>query len=334
MKRILPYSLALVSAFAISSQPGRAGDETWIQFPPGAAGGGKGAHVVFLSGDEEYRSEEGLPMLAKILSARHGFKCSVLFSVGSDGAIDPNKSDSLSGAEQLDTADAIVMLLRFRKWPDAQMKHFVDAVQRGVPVIALRTSTHAFQFGGGAYASYNQFGKKVLGEQWVDHWARHKSEATRGVIEPSAKGEAILRGVESIFGDTDVYEAYPPADAKILVRGQALKGMNPDDPPADYERKRSSDGQKQGINNPMMPVAWTREHKHESGKTSRIFCTTMGAATDLQSEGLRRLVVNAVFWGLGREVPEKADVSCVGEFKPTMYGFGGYRKNVKPADMK
>ena len=31
----------------------------------GKAGPGQGKHIVFLAGDEEYRSEEGLPMLAK-----------------------------------------------------------------------------------------------------------------------------------------------------------------------------------------------------------------------------------------------------------------------------
>ena len=46
----------------------------WIVYQ-GNEGPGKGKHIVFVSGDEEYRSEEGLPMLAKILAERHGFKC-------------------------------------------------------------------------------------------------------------------------------------------------------------------------------------------------------------------------------------------------------------------
>jgi glucose/arabinose dehydrogenase/azurin len=171
-----------------------------------------------------------------------------------------------------------------------------------------------------------------MGEEWVSHWGVHKKEATRGVIEPSAKNDPILRGVADIFGDTDVYEAYPPADAKILVRGQVLKGMKPIDAPADYKKKRATDKQEQGVNDPMMPVVWTRFYKNEKGKENRIFTTTMGSATDLQSEGMRRLVVNAVYWGVGLEVPRKADVAFVDEFKPTMYGFGGYRRGIKPAD--
>jgi glucose/arabinose dehydrogenase/azurin len=299
----------------------------------GCAGPGNGKHIVFLTGDEEYRSEEGLPMLAKILSQRHGFKCTVLFALDPDGTINPDNQTSLPGAEALDSADAIVMLLRYRAWPDEQMKHFVDAYKRGVPIIALRTSTHAFMFKEGPYLPYNTFGKRVLGEQWVNHWGKHKAEATRGVIEPAATNEPVLRGVSDLFGTTDVYEAYPPADAKILVRGQVLQGLSPDSAPADYTKKRATDQKEQGINDPMMPIAWTRVHQNEAGKQNKILCTTMGAATDLQNESLRRLIVNGVYWGLGLEVPAKADVQIVGEYKPTMYGFQGYVKGVRPSDL-
>jgi hypothetical protein len=298
-------------------------------------GPGAGKHIVFLSGDEEYRSEEALPMLAKILSQRHGFKCTVLFAQDPDGTINPDNAASLPGAEALDSADAIVMALRFRAWPDEQMKHFVQAYERGVPIIGLRTSTHAFKYPGNSkspYKSFTNFGKRVLGEEWVNHWGRHKEEATRGIIEPAAQDDPILRGVTELFADSDVYEADPPADVKILVRGQVLKGMDPVDPPADYKKKRRSGKEEQGINDPMMPVAWTRLFTNEAGKTNRIFCTTMGAATDLQNEGLRRLVVNAVYWTFGLDVPARANVAYVDDYKPAMYGFKGYRRGLKPAD--
>ena len=326
--KLLSRITAAVILFATVSHA-----EDWVVYP-GGEGPGAGKHLVFLSGDEEYRSEEALPALAKILSKRHGFKCTVLFAVDEDGTINPDNSKSLPGSEALASADGIVMSLRFRAWPSDAMKRFVDAYLAGKPIVALRTSTHAFQFPGNSeFASYNSFGKRVLGEEWVSHWGKHKVEATKGVIEPSAKDHPILRGVEEIFGDTDVYEAYPPADATILVRGQVLKGMKPDDAPADYTKKRVSDKMEQPVNDPMMPVVWVREHKNESGKTNKIVTTTMGSATDLQSEGLRRLIVNSVYWGLGLDVPAKSDVSFVDPFKPTMYGFKGAKKGIKPADL-
>ena len=309
----------------------------WVEYAA-KPGPGAGKHIVFLAGDEEYRSEEALPQMAKILSQRHGFKCTVLFSVDTNGVINPNAGESLSNAHALDSADAIVMLLRFRHWDDHTTGHFEQAVNRGVPIIGLRTSTHAFNgfakespFAKWNYGTKGGFGKQVLGETWVTHWGNHKKEATRGVIEASAKNEAILRGVTDVFGDTDVYEAAPPADAKILLRGQVLKGMKPTDEPADYQKKNAAKVE-QGVNDPMMPVAWTREVKNDAGKANKILCTTMGSATDLQNEGLRRLVVNSIYWGLGLDVPAKANVEIVGEFKPTMYGFGGFIKGMKPED--
>jgi type 1 glutamine amidotransferase len=297
----------------------------------GGEGPGKGKHIVLIAGDEEYRSEQGMPMMGKILSQRHGFDCTVLFSISPDGAIDPNAGTSLTNPAALDSADAIVMLIRFRKWPDEAMKHFDDAMRRGVPVIGLRTSTHAFQLpGSSAYKSYNSFGKDVLGEKWVSHWGKHKVEATRGVIEPANASDPILRGVSDVFGDSDVYEAAPPADARILMRGQVLAGMKPTDAPAEYTKKRA-DGGMQPINDPMMPIAWTRIVKTADGKDQKIFCNTMGAATDLASEDLRRMIVNAVFWAVGLDVPAKADVSLVGPFEPQMYGFNSFIKGVKPS---
>lgn len=152
------------------------------------------------------------------------------------------------------------------------------------------------------------------------------------MIEPGAENEPILRGVKEVFGPTDVYEAHPPQDVRILLRGQVLKGMDPNDPPAAYVKKRATDNAEQDVNTPMIPVAWTRTVPNEGGKPNRVFCTTMGAATDLQSADLRRLVVNAVYWGLELEVPAAADVTCVDPFHPLPYGFNKFRKGVTPDD--
>src|SRR6202040_1514765 len=194
IKRYWPAPMAAVCGLWLFAARGA---ETAVY--EGKAGPGVGKHIVFLTGDEEYRSEEGLPMLAKILSQRHGFRCTVLFALDPDGTINPDNPSSLPGAEALDSADAIVMLLRFRAWPDEQMKHFVDAYLAGKPIIALRTSTHAFSYpnkSDSPYAKYSWnygkdwrggFGKQVLGETWVAHHGAHKKEATHGIIEPTAK---------------------------------------------------------------------------------------------------------------------------------------------------
>jgi len=303
----------------------------------GRSGPGQGKRIVFLAGDEEYRSEQGLPMLARILAIRHGFTCTVLFPINpADGTIDPVTLTNIPGMQALDSADLCVMALRFRELPDDQMKHFVDYLNRGKPIIALRTSTHSFAYDHhkeSPYAKYdwrNQawpggFGQQVLGETWVDHHGAHGKESTRGVINNSFKDHPILRAVTDLWAPTDVYAvAHLPADAKVLVWGQVLSGMNPTDPPVEGAK-----------NHPLMPLVWLREYQGEQQRVSKILTTTTGAAVDLQNESLRRLIVNASYWatGLTDQIPARANVDYVGEYKPLWFGFGKFAKGVKPDDL-
>jgi hypothetical protein len=325
-RRLIPSSVfALVLLLAASAQA-----EDFLHFD-GAAGPGKGKHVVLIAGDDEYRSEEALPMLGKILSQRHGFACTVLFPAGADGVIKPGDHSLLSHPEALDTADAIVMLVRFRSWNDAAMKRFEAAYLRGVPIIALRTSTHAFDFANGPWKKWTWngggewpggFGKQVLGETWVAHHGEHKKQGCRAVIEVVNKDHPVLRSVADVFTATDVYAANPPADYTVLLRGAVTESLDPDSKPVAGAK-----------NTPMQPIAWVRERVNEAGKTNRILTTTMGAASDLVNEDLRRLVVNGVFWGLGLEVPAKADVTLVDGYSPSFYGFNGERTGLTVAEL-
>jgi Trehalose utilisation len=309
-----------------------AGD--WVVYE-GREGGGKGKHVVLLSGDEEYRSEEALPMLGKILAVRHGFNCTVVFPINpKDHTIDPVITTNLPGIEALDSADLCIMSLRFREPPDSQMKHFVDYINAGKPIIALRTSTHAFAFSNkhSPYAKYDWgskewpggFGQQVLGETWVSHHGEHGKESTQGVINEQFKQHPILRGVPELWGPTDVYTVtHLPKDAQVLVWGQVLNGMKRDDPPVEGSK-----------NNPLMPLVWIRAYTADSGKSSKILATTMGAAVDFEDEGLRRLLINGAYWAVGLEgqIPAKANVDYVGEYHPTAFGFGKYKRGVKPEE--
>jgi type 1 glutamine amidotransferase len=231
------------------------------------------------------------------------------------------------------------MALRFRNWPDVDMARFERAFLRGTPIVALRTSTHPFSGipAGSPWQKWNYdnaggFGKLVIGETWVSHWGRHKIEATRGEVEAAKRTHPLMRGITELFGDTDVYEAYPPADADVLVRGLVLQTLERTSPPAEYRKRRASDKVEQPVNEPAMPVVWTRQYVNERGATNRILTSTMGSATDLEDEGMRRLVVNGVYWGLGLAVPARADVTFVDPYTPSFYGFDGFRKGLRPAD--
>lgn len=330
----MKYLAALMVVLSLSaSSRVKAGD--WVVYE-GKAGPGSRKHIVFVTGDEEYRSEEGMPMLAKILAARHGFKCTVLFPLNpADGTIDPNNQTNIVGLKALETADMMVLFTRFRELPDDQMKYIVDFVSSGKPILGLRTATHAFEIKRNKQSRYAKwtwtskewpggFGQQVLGDTWISHHGNHGRESTRGIINDQFKAHPILKGVDDIWGPTDVYGIiHLPKDAKVLVYGQVLKGMNPTDEPVAGPK-----------NNPMMPLIWIRDYPSESGKTARVLGTTIGAATDLESAGLRRLLVNACYWGLGLEnrIPAKSNVDYVGEYKPTPFGSGKYIKGIKPSD--
>jgi hypothetical protein len=301
----------------------------------GGSGPGHGKHIVLVSGDEEYRSEEALPQLAKILSTHHGFKCTVLFAIDpADGTINPNKNDNIPGLEALASADLMILFTRFRDLPDSQMKHIVDYVESGRPILAMRTATHAFAFKNNktwARWSWNSkewdggFGRQVLGETWVSHHGKHGVESTRAVAAPKAKQHVILKGIADgdIWGPTDVYTVRDLPDVEVLLLGQVLQGMKPDDPPVEGPK-----------NNPMMPVAWTKYYKSSSGKRARIFTTTMGSSQDLLSEGMRRLLVNATYWCLGMEkrIAARSNVDLVGDYRATPFKFNGYISGKKPSD--
>jgi hypothetical protein len=330
--RKLKLGLALALFMGTSLMRPALGGDAWVVYE-GSNGPGRGKQVVLVSGDEEYRSEEALPQLAKILAKRHGFKCTVLFAVGKDGAIDPNRSDNIPGLESLRSADLMIIVTRFRDLPDDQMKEVVDYVESRRPIIGMRTATHAFNLRSKKYAKYSWnskewaggFGRQVLGETWVNHHGHHGKESTRGIIAPGASDHPIVRGIKDgdIWGPTDVYEVHLPSDCIPLVLGQVVAGMKATDEPLAGKK-----------NDPMMPVAWCKTYAGEQGKKSRVFTTTMGAATDLESEGTRRLLVNAVYWAVGLEgkIGPLTDVDLVGDYHPLPFGFGGAKKGVKPED--
>ncbi|MEM6779356.1 MAG: ThuA domain-containing protein [Planctomycetota bacterium] len=288
-----------------------ADDDRLILSPPDGKANGK--HVVLISGDEEYRSEESCPMLAKILSQHHGFRCTVLFALDRQtGAINPYQIDNIPGTGAIDSADLVILATRWRTLPDDQLRPILDFLRAGKPLIAYRTATHAFK--SGHYGDYDwaNFGINVVGENWHSHHGRHKVEGGRGIIEPQHADHPILNSVKSFYTPSDIYGVVhlDQDAATVLVRGQILEHLDPAAAPV-------SDGR----NDPMMPLAWLKSYAVAGGTSGRVFATTAGAAVDFRDESLRRLVVNAVFFLTDVSVPDRADVSLVDDYRPSFFGF-------------
>ncbi len=294
----------------------------------GTDGPGKGKHVVFIAGDHEYRSEETLPALARILAKHHGFKCTVLFDIDQDGNISAGDPSNIPGLEALESADLAVVFLRFQGLPAEQMKHIDAYLKRGGPVVGLRTATHGFKMKkDDPYAKYSfdsnvsgyekGFGHQVLGQTWVGHYGKNHQQSTRISIVDAMKQHPILRGVKDIWVQAGGYVG-KPISGDVLTMAQPLNGMTPDSP-ADSTK-------------PPMPSEWTRTYKSDSGKEGRVFTTLYGTSEDITNEGYRRMVVNGCFWALGLENEIKADmnIAFVGAGKPNTFAGGAYARGIKP----
>ncbi len=298
----------------------------------GGSGVGAGKHIVFVASDHEYRGEETCPALARILAKDYGFKCTVIFGTDpATGAILPGSS-ALRGLAVLKEADLMVLFMRFIDMPDEEMQHFVDYVDRGGPILGMRTSTHAFnipplkKFSAYDYRYPGQefhlgFGRQVLGETWVTHYGTNHLQSSRLLIEDAAKDHPILRGVSDMHVKAGAYTASPMPGSVSLAKAAVLNGMQPDSP---------EDTSKEHVT-----AVWTRTYTSKSGKEARIFTTTQGASQDILNDGFRRMLLNAHLWCLGMDDAIKAEnpIAFVGPYHPTNFSFTLFRRGVKPADI-
>lgn len=322
MKKII----ALLAMLTASTQA-----DTSIVYE-GDSGPGVGKHIVFLASDHEYRTEETSPALARILAKNLGFKCTVVFGVDKDGFIEAGSSN-ISGLAALKDADLFFIFARFLNPPAEEMAHVEAYLERGGPVVGLRTSSHAFKIPKNSpYAKYdfisktegyeNGFGHQVLGNTWVGHYGTNHKQGTRIQIIPEQKEHVILSGVgDNAYTHAGAYVGKPGPGFTVLTNSQPLVSM---DPAADPDEKK-----------PPMPSTWIRHYEDKDGDKHRVFHSTQGASEDIQDENYRRMIINGVLWAMGMEdiIKPDLDVSFVGPYQPSTFSFGGYAKKVKPSDL-
>lgn len=305
--------------------------DLWLNYP-GGEGPGKGKHIVLIAAEQEYRSEQALPMLARTLSKHHGFDCTVLFLTNEDGLVDvtgespikeKDKFNRVPGLEHLAKADALIWCSRFLKLTDQDAQYLYDYFDSGKPIIALRTANHGLH----STKPYVVNGRNVplrelLGGTFMGHHGGWKREATSGIVVEENKTHPVLIGVKDVWGTTDVYRCHKedtvPEDCTALLLGQPMKSLSRDAPP--------------NTDKVPLPIAWTKTWTGNQGKATRILHFTMGSAEDFANEGVRRVTINGVYWGLGLEEQIKPDsnVDIVGDYEPMKDGFNYEKLGVKP----
>jgi len=237
-------------------------------------------HIVFVLGDHEYSGEVTLPLLARELESRYGFRCTVLKS-----APDQNGETDIPGLEALRQADLAVFYLRWRRLPASQLEHIDAYVKSGKPLLGLRTTSHSFNYPQGSpLESWNRWAAAAFGAPpgWGADGHTHFGHraSTDVTIVPAARQHPVLTGVQPRFHVRSwlyrVGPKWPPAEATQLLMGAAVDPDKPAEP---------------------NPVAWT----WSNGYGARVFFTTMGHPEDFQVESFQRLLVNAIHWTLGRK---------------------------------
>ena len=233
----------------------------------------KRPRVMFISAESEYGADESLPEFANELEMKCGLACEII-----QGSTDRSSEerDYITGFEELSNADLVVLFVRRRAFPVLQMEHFRDYLSSGKPLVALRTSSHAFDTRGkhpDGHIEWRKFDPEVLGGNYNGH---HGSGPVCTVtVEASAEAHPILAGVQIPFTSvSSLYKANPlTKSTKALLVG-SIPGKKPE------------------------PVAWTNRY----GK-SRIFYTSLGHVDDFKNAQFRRLLINAVFWAIDKPAP-------------------------------
>lgn len=305
----------------------------------GGEGVGKGKNIVFLANDHEYRSEEISPLLAKLLAQHQGFKCKVLFGADEEGNILPG-APAIPDLEVLKEADLLVFFARFMNLPAEEVQHIADYLERGGPVIGLRTSTHAFSGQGSGWEKLNYdykgedyeggIGKQVFGSTWdkvtgQSHYGKNHGEGGTYTAVESAQSHPIMTGVAPFHCYSGAYKSQPPADATPLIEVQVLNTFQP--------------SEKINTKKPKVNAGWSRDYyTAPSGarKEARVVYSSIGASEDALDANTRRFLTNSCLWAMGLEASITPDlkVDLVGVYEPSAYCTGSlYREGVKPADL-
>jgi len=234
----------------------------------------KRPYVVFISAENEYDAAETLPLFASELELKHGLRCEI---VQASTAADGEERHYISGMEVLTGADLAVVYARRRGFQAEQMRYLRDFLDRGKPLIGLRTASHAFDSRGSAPKGHDEwmkFDPKVLGGNYHGHY--DAGPVATITAAPGAENHPVLRGVElPLRSNGSLYKASPLASGTTMLLVGEIAGEKPE------------------------PVAWTHRYKD-----SRVFYTSLGHPDDFANPSFRKLLINAVSWAMDRPVAD------------------------------
>lgn len=239
-------------------------------------------NVVMLIGEDEYETADTLPAFAEAELEKRGLRVTAVHA-------NPRDLNDFPGIEALKTADLMLVSVRRRTPPAAQLELVRQFVAAGKPVVGIRTASHAFSLRDGrqppaGHAAWPEFDAQVLGGHYTGHHDNKPDGAQRTLIWrlPSAAGHPILEGVPDgeITVGSWLYKTSPLAKTTVPLLQGRVEGREPDE-----------------------PVAWT----NTTAQGGRVFYASLGHPSDFELPAFRRLLLGGIFWALGKPVPAAAD---------------------------
>lgn len=174
--------------------------------------------------------------------------------------------DSLPGLENLDDVDVLFVFFKRMQLKGEQLAGFQKYVRSGRPIVAVRTASHAVQ-------TWLDFDREILGGNYKGHY--EKEPVTQIEVTEVGKAHPILQGVVLESAPGPLYRNTGHADDITIL----MNGSNPGH---------------------TEPLAWTRERNG-----GRVFYTSLGDVATFERPEFRKMLVNAVFWTAGRDMPKE-----------------------------
>ena len=231
--------------------------------------------VVFVIGENEYRTWETLPEFARAELEWRGIDCRFVHASPKDGEMD------FAGYEVIPQADLLFVSVR-RRTPAKEMLAMIRRhVADGKPVVGIRTASHAFAATppDGRYAAWPEFDAEVLGGNYRGHYGNKPPKDPPTLVRtiPAASDHPVLVGV-------------PGATLSVTSHLYRNRGASKHILPL-------MEGQVKGQTT-IEPVAWVNTNQER-----RVFYTSLGDPHDFQLPAFRRLLLNGTLWALDMPIP-------------------------------
>ena len=239
--------------------------------------------VAVMMAEDEYETNRTLTHFA-LTNLGHDF--AVRFIYGNE-----NDKYDMPGLDALDEADLLILSVRRRPLKKDQLERIQKFVRSGKPMVGIRTASHAFHLRTGTVpegvAGWPELDAEIWGGHYTNHHANNLKSQVVGI--EASKNHPILTGVAVPFAQGGSFYQVKPLDPKAiaLLSGEA-EGVEPE------------------------PVAYTFVRK-DGGRS---FYTSLGQKADFDNKSFVRMMVNSLFWAIGREVPKEFEIPRSPIMKP------------------